>query len=129
MQCTMGSSCSSRGADPSPSSSDSLTLAPLGSLLQGRIGKGGGGWGVRWRLVPNVPPPLFTHPSETNRQEGSRPPQSSHWLSRRDSGADKQASDNPTEFPFSSECSAASRVPEPGDTHEQDRSFRRYFLH
>lgn len=92
MQCMMGSSCrgDGRAADLSSYSSDiPPPLPPLGFCL-------------KRDLVPNIPPPLFTHPSETNRLEGSRPFRGFHSPSRRNSGTDKQPRDNPIEFFLSS---------------------------
>lgn len=91
MQCMMGSSHSgdSRLVFVFIRQHPPARLPPLGSCL-------------KRDLVPNIPPPLFTHPSETNRLEGSRPFQGFHSPSRRNSGTDKQPRDNPTEFFLSS---------------------------
>lgn len=70
-----GAARASRGAALSPCSSDSPYSSTSRIPLQGkgRVEEGEG------RLVSNIPPPLFTHPSETNEQEACRPPQSFHW--------------------------------------------------
>lgn len=88
MQCMVGSSCSSGGADLPPCSSD---------RLQGRAGEGRwGGWSQTSLL-------RFSHTrlKQTGRR-GVAFLKAFTGPSRRDCGADKQAGDNPAEFSLSS---------------------------